>query len=613
MKRFVVAVALALFAFSSVAQQPVPVSGEVINVQITNLDVVVTDSKGKRVSGLTKDDFEILEDGKPQEISNLSEVSRTTTDTNTTIQPAPRRILLIVDNATIAFAARRKVFEATRAAIEKLLVGPADRMAVATLTNSVQQRLDWTADKNEVLKVLAVMEKDAILPRAEYLAFQRTLDALMDDANSAAASMTGPATDIDGNVIPGQTGADLNSGSSPRSNRRGSPPIQFTEVLTAARHFAASATTDTKRTLSALDASFTAFAQIPGGRKIVILVGGGLPLNAADAAFQRVETMREQLELGNHRGVKGTKQASTLTQISAYDVTKELDAVAMNAKLNGVAIYSANPEFGDRISSSVTSRSASDNVAEFAMMKGMLDGYQRLAQITGGAAMIGRPADQVITEIVNDLDSYYSLAYRSDTPLTPKSQLTVKVKKGLNARATIASGAVSRDWEVADQVLANHVLDKPGLTPPAAVMPAGPISRDAEVADQVVANHIKDSSNPLEISVFLDPAVVTGNKKIIPMKVMIPVNSLKLLQDGSEYAASFTVFISLGDATGNGSDPSRQEQSFRWPEDAVEQVKGKTIGFAVNLEVGADRDRVSVGVLDQYSGTAGYTRVMLDE
>lgn len=610
MKRIVVAAALALFAFSSVAQQPVPTSGEVINVQITNLDVVVTDGKGKRVTGLTKNDFEVLEDGKKQEISNLSEISRTTSDTNTTIQPAPRRILLIVDNATIAFSARRKVFDATRAAIEKLLVGPSDRMAVATLTNSVQQRLGWTADKNEVLKVIAVMEKDAILPRAEYLSFQRTLDALMDDANAAAASMTGPATDLDGNELPGKTGADLNSGSSPRSNRRGSPPINFSEVTTAARHFAASATNDTKRTLSALDASFTSFAQIPGGRKIVILVGGGLPLNAADAAFQRVENLREQLELGNHRGVKGAKQASTLTQISAYDVTKELDIVAMNAKLNGVAIYSANPEFGDRISSSVTSRSASDNVAEFAMMKGMLDGYQRLALLTGGAAMIGRPADQVITEIVNDLDSYYSLAYRSSAPLTPKSQIAVKVKKGLTARSTFASGAVSRDWEVADQVLANHVLDNQVL-PNQVTAPVVAISRDAEVADQVLANHVTDPTNPLDIEVVLDPAVVDGDKKTIPMKVMIPVSSLKLLQDGSEFAASFTVFISLGDAGGHGSDPSRQEQSFRWPEDAVGLVIGKTIGFAVNLEVGADRDRVSVGVLDQYSGAAGYSRVML--
>lgn len=575
MRRIVLAVAFAWFAgVPSIAQQPVPASAEVINVQVTNLDVVVTDGKGKRVTGLTRDDFEILEDGKKQEISNLSEVQRSSAEMSATIQPAPRRILLVVDNATIAISARRKVFDATRAAIEKLLIGPADRMAVATISNSVQQRLDWTADKGEVLKVLAMMEKDAIFPRSDYLAFERTLSGLMDDANAAAASMEGPGQDRDGNEIPGL--ANMNADS--RAGRRASPPIDFTQVVTAGRHYAASATTDTKRTLSALNGAITSFAAIPGGRKIVILAGGGLPLNAADAVFQRIDRYGEQLELGNHRGMKGAKQASTLTQISGYDLTPELDAVAGAAKLKGVAIYSVNPEFGDRKSTQVVSRSSSDQVAEFALMKGMLDGYQRLALLTGGAAMIGRPADQALSEIVNDLDSYYSLGYRAGGPLHPKSEIVVKVRKGLTARATIASGAISRDWEVSDQVLANLVTEP---------------------------------ANPLSISVVLDPAVVDGDKKTIPMKVMIPVDSLKLLQDGGEYAASFAVFISVGDAGGNGSSPSRQEQSFRWTESVAAQAKGKTIGFALKLEIGTDRDRVSVGVLDQNSGMAGYTRVML--
>ncbi|MFL6244587.1 MAG: VWA domain-containing protein [Thermoanaerobaculia bacterium] len=576
MKRIVVAVALALSAVSTVAQQSVPPAGmgEVINVEITNLDVVVTDSKGNRVTGLTRDDFEIFENGKKQEVTNLSEISRTSSASTTTIQPAPRRILLIVDNASIAFTARKKVFDATRAAIEKLIVGPSDRMAVATLSNSVQQRLGWTADKDEVLKTIAVMEKDAILPRAEYIELERTIGAILDDANAIASGMTGELRGASD-----RPDAPPSQGRGNISSVKTRPGVDFQQLITAGRNYAANATTDTKRTLSALNAAITSFAAIPGGRKIVILVGGGLPLNAADAPFQRIENVRQTLELGNHPAVSGQRTASTLTQISAYDVTPQLDAVAVNAKLKGVAIYSVNPEFGDRKSAGVTSRTSFDQNAEFALMKGMLDGYQRLALLTGGAAMIGRPADQVITEIVNDLDSYYSLAYRANGPLNPKSRIEVKVKKGLTARSTLASGAISRDWEVADQVLANLVMEP---------------------------------TNPLSISVVMDPAVVDGDKKTIPMKVMIPVNSLKLVQDGSEYAASFAIFISLGDAGGNGSDPSRQEQSFRWPESAVAQVKGKTIGFAVNLEVGADRDRVSVGVLDQYSGTAGYTRAKLE-
>jgi VWFA-related protein len=581
MKRFV-AVLIALTALPSLAQttpqtapQAIPQQGEVINVQVTNLDVVVTDSKGKRVTGLTKDDFEVIEDGKPQTISNLSEIGRTANAVTETTQPAPRRILLIVDNGSIALSARRKVFNATRAALERLLIGPSDRLAIATVSRSLQQRLGWTADKAEVLSVLTTIEKDAILPHPDLLAFERMIEGLSDDADKAATTM-GPPRDRDGNEIRDVT-TGASSGNS-MAGVRSSPPIDFQQVIAAGRNYSGSATNQTKQTISSLSGAINAFAEVPGGRKIVILVGGGLPLNAAESVFQRIETVRDQAELSGHRGFKGTRTASTLTQISSYDVTPLVDKLAAAARLKGVAFYAVNPEFGDKQGTSVTSRSGSDQMAEFAAMKGMLDGYNRLASATGGTAMIGRAADQVITEIVSDLESYYSLGYRASGPLNPKSQIVVKVKKGLTARATISSGAVSRDWEVSDQVLANLVAE--------------PL-------------------NPLGFSVVMDPAIVEGDKKTIPMKIMIPVNSLKLVQDGGEYAASFAVFITMGDEGGNGSEPSRQEQSFRWPANAVAQVKGKTIGFAVSLEVGAGRDRVSVGVLDQYSGAAGFTRVML--
>src|SRR6185436_14388810 len=48
---------------------------ESIDVQVVNLEVFVTDRKGQRVTGLTRDDFEVLEDGKPIELSNFFAVS----------------------------------------------------------------------------------------------------------------------------------------------------------------------------------------------------------------------------------------------------------------------------------------------------------------------------------------------------------------------------------------------------------------------------------------------------------------------------------------------------------------------------------------------------------
>ena len=45
--------------------------GEIVNVNVVNLDVYVNDKSGKRIQGLTKDDFEIYENGKKMGITNF--------------------------------------------------------------------------------------------------------------------------------------------------------------------------------------------------------------------------------------------------------------------------------------------------------------------------------------------------------------------------------------------------------------------------------------------------------------------------------------------------------------------------------------------------------------
>ena len=44
---------------------------ETMDVNLVNVDVYVTDKKGKRVQGLTAEDFEIFEDGRPVTITNF--------------------------------------------------------------------------------------------------------------------------------------------------------------------------------------------------------------------------------------------------------------------------------------------------------------------------------------------------------------------------------------------------------------------------------------------------------------------------------------------------------------------------------------------------------------
>jgi VWFA-related protein len=574
-----------LVAHTALAQQ-----SEVINVEVTSLDVVVTDNKGKRVTGLTAADFEVMENGKVREITNLSEVSRDASSTQTTIQPAPRRILLIVDNGSIALPARKAVFAATRTTLERLLVGPSDRLAIATISRSITQRLVWTTDKAEILKTLAVIEKDGILQNTNLLQFEHRLTALVDDADWIASRRK----------VQPEPGTPRPEGSAPGGGFGSAiPPIEFEQFMTAGRAYAATATTETKQVVSSLHAALTAFDGIPDGRKIIIIAGGGLPLNSSEAIFQRIETVRRKFDVTNHVGVKGARQGGVLTQTSMYDITDLIDALAEEARSKGVAFYAVNPVFGDRQTGGIDMQTSADMNAEFSAMKGQLDGFGRLTAATGGTAMIGGPAGKAFTEIISDLDSYYSVGYRASGPLTPKSKIVVKVRKGLSARATFSAGLPSSTPTRSASVAAAI----PGMPTPT-TMPG----LDLEVADRVAANHKLEPENPLGISVVLNetPAAASGSRTV-PMKIMIPVESLEILKADGNYTASIAVFISVGGPKGNGVAVPH-EKVYRWSELEIDDAMDRTISLAVDVKLEADQNSVSVGVLDRNSGTAGYAR-----
>ena len=84
-----IGISAALFLVSISSAQQVPPSPPVIriNVNLVQVDAVVTDSKGNPVTNLKAEDFEILQDGKPQVITNFEFVDVR----NPTARVAPAR------------------------------------------------------------------------------------------------------------------------------------------------------------------------------------------------------------------------------------------------------------------------------------------------------------------------------------------------------------------------------------------------------------------------------------------------------------------------------------------------------------------------------------------
>ncbi len=122
-----------------------------VSVNLVQVDAVVTDSKGRYVTDLGADDFEVTEDGKPQRITNFSfnAVRRPEAQAGATIrkEDVRRSIVLMVDDT--GPGAEEHVLP-VMAAAHKFVAGqmaPGDLVAVTTSRGGMGFYQQFTSDK----------------------------------------------------------------------------------------------------------------------------------------------------------------------------------------------------------------------------------------------------------------------------------------------------------------------------------------------------------------------------------------------------------------------------------------------------------------------------------
>ena len=576
MTRRIASIVFLFAALTAAAQQRTTTTlSESIEVQLTNLDVIVTDAQGNHVSGLTQADFEVLEDGVSRQITNLAEYRRVSMEAT---QPVPRRILVVIDNRTIAFSARKKTVAAVLGQVDALLSTPEDRLMVVTLAGTAKQRTGWTADRAEIAAALENVANDAAASPLE----MAELDNMFAEMIQVASGGGPTSSTLNRRRQRAQTGGSTATSrvNTSDEDERFLPGVDFNLILSRARSYAGSVAAETEQTLYSLAASLKHFESASDGRRVVVLAGGSLPVLPGADVYQRLETAVREIErhqtntapIGQMR-----RLTHALMEKSSFDLSRDIDSVAAAARLKGIAFYAVNPEVNDRPSKSITSRYASTGTNDFASANAASDGFTRLAVATGGESHVGRTAELALQRVKNDLDAYYSIGYRSPTYVGPDTKISIKVKNGLRARSVIAAARVQPEWQI---------------------------------ADRVVNNHSHSGSNDLGITVVPDGRMAstpTGERQV-KVNVMIPFDALRLVREGREYNCSFTVFVSVGDANG-GANPHRETRNFKFNEDQVARLRGKNLAYGVDLTLGPGRDRVSVGILDMVGGSTGYSRM----
>ncbi len=145
-----------------------------ITVTLVQVDAVVTDSHGKRVTGLTVDDFELLQDGVAQKISYLSympeaepvarEPEPKKGEKVPMLAPKPitagqvkRTVALVVDDLALSFSSIVRVRDAMRKYIEQEMQ-PGDLVAIVRTGGGVALLEQFTTDKRLLLEAVDLLK-----------------------------------------------------------------------------------------------------------------------------------------------------------------------------------------------------------------------------------------------------------------------------------------------------------------------------------------------------------------------------------------------------------------------------------------------------------------------
>ncbi len=146
---------LVFLAFPLFAQTPLT---EKIDVSVVNVDVTITDRAGNPVRGLTRDDFEVFEDGKPQKITNFYSV-----ENQRTREPADERfrrnVLVIVDNLTGAGFRRDRALDRLEEFINDRFTGGQYDWSLAVVDRGAQMLLAPTSDKKQIFEAIGEVRK----------------------------------------------------------------------------------------------------------------------------------------------------------------------------------------------------------------------------------------------------------------------------------------------------------------------------------------------------------------------------------------------------------------------------------------------------------------------
>jgi VWFA-related protein len=523
---------------------------EKIEVHLISLYVNVLDKKGNQIEGLKKEDFEVLEDGKPQKITHfmevrnlypveesayLPEIAEEKKEKNKTVakvkEDLKEKYIIYVDNLNINPIQRNSMLDKLENFIKERMKGDAEVMVVSY---------------SRTLKVHNPFTK-------EYEIVKKSIDEIREYTGEAMQRI-----DAKNDLLMDIEEVD-----------------SYDLVIGRINNFAREIQHETNLTIKMLEDFILYLSAIPG-KKSLIYLSSGLPKIPA-------------LELYHYLHSRFTEKDPLMYTLT-LDLTPNYKSVINTANTAGVSLFMVDVSGLRALSESLSAESknlTSYSIDSSLETNNLTDPLVLLSEETGGVPIVNtndfKKGFEKISKVV---ENYYFIGYQRPWALEDRIhniQVKVKAKKAYTVSYRKGFKEKSLITEAQDVLISS-------LYYPQQKNPYG-ISLK-----------------------FFQPKKLNEDTFSLPFELSIPFPSIYLIEKENIMTGDINIgFVSM-DSTGQRSDVTWIEHPFNIPKNAYEKLKDQIFKYKAELAIKGGFSRVSCAVVNKTDNTISVIseNVMID-
>ncbi len=525
---------------------------DVVEVEVANIDVWVTDREGKAVTDLTAEDFVVRRDGRPIEISNFYAVAdgRPREQPTPTVDPTDDAAASTEPDPTDPHDGRASPREAAP-------IDPAHRLWLIVYIDNYN--LD-PIQRNRVLPDLWRFLGRTLRPedQAMLITYNRKLEVQQPFTDNVA-QMQRAIEELD--KESGQ--ASLRQRFRFDTLKRIDEANGMAAALGYARQYAEEQMNGVSYTVDALRRMIDTLGGLPG-RKALLHVSSGIPMAAGEEMFHVVAE-----KFGG---------SEAYAEIPRHDTSREFESVGRHANAHRVAFYTLDAgglqafafgaaEYGGFVTPNI--RSTLDSIVP----ENLQAPLRLLALETGGKAILNQ--NDVLTPLeaaAQDFRSFYSLGIQSVSAETGRyHSIEVELKEK------------QRGWQV------RH---RPGYRSK---------TMDTRVREGLQSALLYSyQSNPLEVRITPGFAERTSDGNyLLPVRIEIPLQNLVFLPRGDgKSEISLRLFYGAVGKDAGASAIDAAPLGLRIADEHVEAARREAMVHNHRLRVAAGRKKIGVAVVD---------------